>query len=47
MVAIAAFSVWRLNAQHAWFANYLDNLRDAFGPGGADDPGPANPYRAV
>jgi hypothetical protein len=46
MVAIAAFSVWRLNAQHAWFANYLDNLRDAFGPGGANDPAPANPYRA-
>ncbi len=46
MVAIAAFAVWRLNAQHAWFANYLDNLRYAFGPGGADDPGPANPYRS-
>jgi len=46
VVAIAALAVWRLNAQHAWLANYLDNLRYAFGPGGADDPGPANPYRA-
>jgi hypothetical protein len=46
IIAIAALAVWRLNGQHAWFANYLDNLRYAFGPGGADDPGPANPYRA-
>jgi len=45
VLVLGGIALLQLHSQPGWFANYLSNLKSAFGPGGGDDPGPTNPNR--